>query len=97
MAITVTTILAGTYTFIADVVASADGDTVTGAIAHGLGVAPSDVTLCPLLQAAAEAAAWALTTRDATNIELTKATTAGSGNASASVRVVARVPHSITS
>lgn len=97
MAVTVTTVLAGVYTFIADVEATADGDTDTGNVAHGLPAAPQDVALCPLLQAEAGVSLWAVTTIDATNLVLTKSTGAGSGGAGNQVRVVASLPHSLVS
>lgn len=97
MTVTVTTVLAGAYTFIADVEATADADTDTGSVAHGLGAAPQDVSLAALLQAEAAVSAWAVTTIDATNLVLTKGTGAGSGGAGDQVRVVAKLPHSIGS
>lgn len=100
MAVTITEINAGPQAGaqavrIYDVIATADADT-TATIAHGMGVAPEDIQLTPLLQAVALLAGWAVTTKDATNVILTKATTAGSGNAGASVRVVVRRPTVLT-
>ncbi len=94
MAVTVNNVLAGTDTKIATVIATADADT-TATIAHGLGAVPLEVYFTPLLQAPAALSLWAVTTIDATNVVLTKATTAGSGNAGAQIRVVIKRPHSI--
>ena len=96
MAVTVTTILAGTSTFIADITATADADSTTGNVAHGLGAAPLDVSLC-MLQVLATTAipSWAITTKDATNLVAQKATGVGSGVAGAQVRMRASLPHSI--
>lgn len=96
MAVSSATILAGTTTFIADVTATADADTVTASIPHGLGAVPLSVTITPLLsQALTALSAWAVTTLDATNIVLTKLTSTGSGNANPQVRVQVSLPHSI--
>lgn len=97
MTVTATTVLAGSYTFIVDVEADADADTVTGNIAHGLPAAPTELAITALLQAAAALSGWAITTADATNIEATKGTGAGSGTAGNQVRLLARVPHSLIS
>jgi len=61
------------------IIADADADTVTGSIAHGMGANPR-VTLLPV-HAKAAISLWRATTIDATNIELTKSTTATSGDA----------------
>lgn len=96
MAITVTPVLAGTTKFIADITADADADTVTGNIAHGLGAIPLSACGIQLLsQALTALSAWALTTLDATNLELTKLASAGSGNAAKQYRVEVSLPHSI--
>ena len=68
------------------VIATADADTVTGNIAHGMGARPQ-VTLIPILQAPAGLSLWAATTIDATNVVATKSTAVGSGNAGAQLRV----------
>lgn len=94
MAMSSAAVAGGTYTKRWDVSATADADTGDVTIAHGLGAAPADVTLTPLL-AAGYLAQWVLKSVDATNIVITKASTqASSGNAAASVRVTARLPHS---
>lgn len=95
MGVTVTTVLAGTAMYIADVKATADSDT-TATCPHGLSVAPLDVTFTQTLsQALTALSAWAATTIDATNIVLTKLTSTGSGNASNQVRVKASLPHTL--
>lgn len=97
MAVTITVVRQGTSakdSHVADVIASADADT-TATIPHGLGAAPEEVTITPLLQAPAALSLWAATTIDATNVVLTKATTMGSGNAGNQVRVIIKRPHSL--
>lgn len=94
--LTVTTILAGTTSFICDIEATADGDVTTGNVPHGMGVTPLDKSLCLLLVfAVANQPCWAFTFADATNIVCQKAATGGSGVANAQVRVRASLPHSI--
>lgn len=94
MAVTVTTVYDGSDTFIADIEATADGDT-TATIPHTLGAAPAEVYITALLQAPAEDSNWAATTIDATNVVLTKGTTAGSGSAGNQVRCIIKRPHSL--
>lgn len=94
MAVTVTPVLSGANTHVADVEATADAD-VTATIPHGLGTAPTIVILTPLLQAPAALSLWAATTIDATNVVCTKATTASSGSAGNQLRVTASLPHSL--
>ncbi|MGH2669758.1 MAG: hypothetical protein ACRDH5_11700 [bacterium] len=93
MAVNLTTVFAGTDTRIVDVEATADADT-TATIPHGLGATPQEFLISWLLAAAA-ISLWRATTVDATNVVLTKATTAGSGAAGVQCRMVARRPHSI--
>lgn len=97
MAVNVTVVPTGAYSFVADIEATADGDTVTGVIPHGLGAAPTIVALANLQQAAAALSAWAVTTIDAVNIELTKSVAVGSGAVGDQVRVSVMLPHSIVS
>jgi len=78
--------------FVFDVTATADADTVTASIPHGMGVIP-DVSLIKLIAPGATVVhAWAVTTLDATNLILTKTTAVGSGNAGAQLRVYAQRP-----
>jgi len=78
--------------FVFDVTATADADTVTASIPHGMGVIP-DVKLTKLIAPGATVVhAWAATTIDATNIILTKTTAVGSGNAGAQVRAYVERP-----
>ncbi len=91
MAVTVTDVLAGIYTYIADV-ASDGTDVTSGDIAHGLGVVPLEVSVSPITADLASIPSWAATTIDATNIVLTRDAT---GAAASSVRLVVKAPHSI--
>lgn len=74
------------------ITATADADTTTGAIAHGFlneagaAVAPDICIITPIL-AAARISLWVNTVLDATNVTLTKAITAGSGDAAAQVQI----------
>lgn len=77
---------AGVDTKIWDVTATADADT-SHVIAHGLGFTPEIIILTPL-QNQARLSLWNVVV-DATNIQLFKATTAGSGGGSAQLRVIA--------
>ena len=79
---------------IADVTATADADT-TATITHNFGAAPLLVLLTPLLQVSAGLSLWAVTAIGANTVTLTKATTAGSGNAGAQVRVWITKPHTL--
>lgn len=77
-----------------NVVATADADSGTLVIAHGMGAAPTHVSLVALLGAAV-LSQWSVAW-DATNITLTKNSTgAGSGNAGAQLQVSAFLVHSI--
>jgi len=96
MAVTVTTVLAGTSRFICDIAATADGDVTTGNIAHGLGATPLSKYLTMLQVFLITAAPhWALTTLDATNAVCEKAATVGSGVAGDQVRMEVSLPHSL--
>lgn len=76
-----------------DIIATADADT-GGSVTHGMGAAPSDVYVTPLL-AAGVTSAWFVSAISSTVITLTKGTATGSGNASAQLRLYARRPHTI--
>lgn len=96
MAVTITTILAGTSRFIADVAATADGDVTTGNIPHGLGALPLCKYLTPTqVYVLAAGPNWAISTLDATNLVATKLGTAGSGIAGVQVRLEVSLPHSL--
>jgi len=95
MAVTVTTIRAGTHQFVADVEATADADT-TATLTHGLGAAPEQVIITPLL-AAAYTSQWRVTSQGATSVVVTKGTGVGSGATGAQIRVTVIRPHSIVS
>lgn len=98
MAVTVTTILAGTSRFICDVEATADGDTTTGNVPHGLGAVPLSKHIA-LVQnfAAAANPGWALTTVDAVNLVGTCSADVGTGVVGDQVRLEVQLPHSLTS
>lgn len=96
-AVSVTTILAGTNTFIGDVIATADADT-TATITHGLalGGTPLEVNATKILtNALAAEPGWSWAAPGATTCVGTKLTTAGSGNAAAQQRVTIKTPHTI--
>lgn len=94
MAVTSATILAGTTRFIADVTWSADADTDSGNIAHGLGAIPLSQQIS--LQAGTNTITPTVFIKsvDATNIVVSKLiTAAGSGGTKARVEV--SLPHSL--
>lgn len=93
MAVTVTAVLAGTDTYIADIEATADADT-TATITHGLGATPLEVSKCELA-VAATLSLWRATTINSTTVVMTKSTTASSGAAGNQVRVTIKRPHTI--
>lgn len=102
MALSSVTVFQGVDTFICDIAAAADGDAGELLINHGLlgipATGPVDICICPLLTGiAATQPYWALTTKNATQIGVTK-TAVGAGSAfggAASARVIVKRPHSI--
>lgn len=94
MAVTVTTILAGTSRFIADLEATADGDITSGNIAHGLGAIPLSIYLTALL-VEFYTSIPALTTVDITNLVVTMSNAGGSGVANDQMRIECSLPHSL--
>ncbi len=76
------------------VTATADADTTTGAIAHGLPALPELVQI-EGIDAAARISGWIVTAKDATNITLGKGVGVGSGAAPAQIRVTLGVLHSL--
>ncbi len=94
MAVTITTILAGTSRFIADLEATADGDITSGNIAHGLGSIPLSKYLTALL-VEFYVSTPAITTLDATNIVVTMSNAGGSGVANDQMRIEVSLPHSL--
>lgn len=94
MAVTVTTVLAGTSRFIADIESTADADITSGNIAHGLGAIPLSVKLTPLLTEFFTSAPN-VSTIDGTNLVVTLANAVGSGVANAQMRIEAELPHSL--
>lgn len=95
MTVTVTPVLAGTYTHVSDVEADDDADAIA-TIPHGLGATPSVVIITPLA-AEAQVSLWFAGTVNATNVVLTKTTDVGSGGAGNQVRMIASLPHSLVS
>ena len=70
------------------VTATADGDTTTGNIAHGMTFIPDFSIVTPILpQGALKAWSWAQAATDITNISWVGNNVAGSGVAGASLRV----------
>mgnify|MGYP001571049636 CR=1 FL=1 len=90
MTVTITPVLAGTDTYIADV--ATDGTDLTMTVPHGLGAAPLEVMVSARTADVNSIAPFAATTIDTTNVVLTRHAT---GAAAATVRLVARRPHSI--
>lgn len=89
MAVTVTPVLAGANTYIADVEMTAGGDVSSGNIAHGLGAIPLDVSVSPLLLDFYNKTPY-VTTIDITNVVVTCA--AAGGVANDQMRVIIRRP-----
>ena len=92
MAVTVVVLRQGRYSMEASVIASADGD-VAAVVPHGLGVAPSKVSLRPVLPNF-YTSTWTVGVIDAVNVNLVKANAVGSGNAGVQVVCEAEAPHS---
>jgi hypothetical protein len=70
------------------VTATADADTTTGNIAHGMSFTPDFAILTPIQpQGALKAWSWVQASTDGTNIVFTGNNVAGSGVAGASLRV----------
>ena len=92
MALTNTTILAGTTTFIVDTEATAAGDITTGNIAHGLGAVPLDVSVTPLLLDFYTKQPFVVTL-DITNVVLTLVNAGGVANDQIRTRV--SLPHTL--
>lgn len=90
MAVTVTAIRAFGRTRSWDVTMTADGDTTTGAIAHGFGVAPDSARIEPRIPEAT-IGQYRVGTIDATNLAVVKGAIAASGAAGVAVRLVAVV------
>lgn len=94
-AVTVTPVLAGVTTYVADIEATADAD-VAAVCPHGLPSAPTIVTLVPFGDvAAARLSNWGVTSVDAVNVNLEATAAVGSGAAGTQVRVFASVPHTL--
>ena len=94
MAVTITTILAGSSRFIADLEATVNADVTSGNIAHGLGVVPLSVYLTALLVEFYPSTP-ALTTIDTTNLVVTMANAGGVGGDQ--MRIECSLPHSLIS
>lgn len=80
---------------IVDVTATADAD-AAAVIPHLMRAIPLEITITPILSfALAASPGWSVGVVDATNVNLVKLATAGSGNASAQLRVKIRRPHTL--
>lgn len=93
MAVSSNTVFQGPDTFIADVTATANGDTGIS-IPHGLspGV-PVEVYLTRLRQVSGAASKWAASILTDTSVTLSKSTAGGSGDSEAQVRVIVKKPN----
>lgn len=95
MAVTITNVLAGVNSFVADIVKSADGDTAA-TVPHGLAATPLMYGgVQTLSQALTALSAWSMQPADGTNLNLTALASTGSGSATKQFRVWAMLPHSI--
>jgi DNA recombination-dependent growth factor C len=94
MTVSSSVVFQGVDSVIIDVAASADGDTVSSAIAHGLGAAPAEFT-ATALTAAGALSTWAFTTVGASTFVVTKSTATGSGAVPAQVRLILKRPNTI--
>ena len=94
MAVTSAVVLQTGTTFICDVTWGADGDTDSGAIAHGLAAAPLKASIVPLGAVATVDPGVKIKSIGATTFIATKVITAG-GSACVA-RVCLSAPHSIT-
>ena len=82
-----------------DIIATLDADT-TAAVPHGMAALPGfDITKVKVWMQAVLAPArlslWIVTSVDAANINIAKATTAASGDAGVQAQLFAELPHSI--
>jgi len=95
MAVTNTTVLAGTTTFIVDTLSSANADVTTGNMPHGLGAIPLDVSITPMALAFWSSIPF-VATLDATDVVLTLANAVGSGDAvNIQIRTRVSLPHTL--
>lgn len=86
----------------ANIIASADGDTVA-TVTHNMGLSVAELAAGQpevyltgtLSQALTALSGWTVTTKTTNAITLTKLTSTGSGNASPQLDVVIKRPHSI--
>lgn len=92
MAIVQTTIWEGPDTKIVDL--TSNDNAVDAVIPHGLGATPADVALTAL-QTLAYTNLWRVSSKDATNVTVTKTEDESAENASPQLRVIIRRPHSI--
>ena len=94
MAVTSATVLQTGTTYICDVTWGADGDTDSGAIAHGLAATPLKANIVPLGAVGTIVSGVKIKSVGATTFIATKVITAG-GSACVA-RVCLEAPHSIT-
>ncbi len=83
-------------TFRFDIIATADADTTTGDVAHGLPATPTEYYITPI-GTPGGLSVWKFTAApNATNVNLTKGVAVGSGDAAIQAHVVCKVPHTLT-
>lgn len=72
-----------------DIIATADADTVTALVNHGLGLERPTISQVQILsQALTALSAWAVTTLNGTQVQATKLASVGSGNAGVQLRLI---------
>jgi len=94
MALTITIVSETANAKVVDLISTADADT-RALVTHNFGVAPREA-IAEMLLAVARLSDWIVTGRTTTNVELSKSTAVGSGNAAAQVRFHIKLPHSET-
>lgn len=95
MAISSTTVLAGANAFTADVIATADADTILN-IAHGLGAVPLRAMICGFgEQVPSRLSDWMISSLTNTTVQVAKTTAIGSGDINIQCRVQVSLPHSL--
>ncbi len=93
-AVTITIVSETANAKIVDIIATADADT-RAVVTHNFGVAPRECIPEPLL-AVERLSEWVVTARTTTNVEVSKSTAVGSGDAANQIRYHIKLPHSET-
>ncbi len=89
MAITETVVRRSNDELEVDIIATADADTDSALVNHGLGLERPTAFIVPtLVQALAVDPLWRLTTLNGTQFRVSKLATVGSGNAAVQLRVI---------